>query len=258
MPRSPSPGVPPVRGHHGRPGRTHHGRPQRPRHRGGRAVPAAAGHRRHADPADKALLQTLGLDLTEHAGHDYVEVVLHTPEDVTALRRPASATTSASPTWSPARPRTTGQRGLRRRDDQLAAAVGPGRLPHAGRLQRRHGGAESDHPGMAKRFALPHESLDGRTIYGIEIGKDVQGARRRAAHVRAARRAPRPGVAVRGERDGVRRRPGEELRHGRPHHRPGRTGPACSSCRWSTSTASSCPAPTAGWSTSARSTAAAP
>ena len=35
--------------------------------------------------ADKALLQTLGLDLTEHAGHDYVEVVLHTPEDVTAL-----------------------------------------------------------------------------------------------------------------------------------------------------------------------------
>ena len=28
--------------------------------------------------ADKERLQTLGLDLTEHAGHDYIEVVLHT------------------------------------------------------------------------------------------------------------------------------------------------------------------------------------
>src|SRR5688500_15377737 len=35
--------------------------------------------------ADKALLQTLGLDLTEHAGHDYVEVVLHSPADLAAL-----------------------------------------------------------------------------------------------------------------------------------------------------------------------------
>ena len=34
---------------------------------------------------DKRLLQALGLDLTEHAGHDYVEVVLHTLDDVTAL-----------------------------------------------------------------------------------------------------------------------------------------------------------------------------
>src|SRR5688572_12359075 len=34
---------------------------------------------------DKRLLQTLGLDLTEHAGHDYVEVVLHSAEDASAL-----------------------------------------------------------------------------------------------------------------------------------------------------------------------------
>ena len=36
--------------------------------------------------ADKARLQTLGLDLTEHAGRDYVEVVLHHAADLTALR----------------------------------------------------------------------------------------------------------------------------------------------------------------------------
>lgn len=36
--------------------------------------------------ADKARLNRLGLDLTEHAGADYVEVVLHRLADVDALR----------------------------------------------------------------------------------------------------------------------------------------------------------------------------
>ncbi|MFP5254178.1 MAG: carboxypeptidase, partial [Actinomycetes bacterium] len=35
--------------------------------------------------ADKDRLAALGLDLTEHAGHDYVEVVLHTREDLASL-----------------------------------------------------------------------------------------------------------------------------------------------------------------------------
>ena len=34
---------------------------------------------------DKERLQSLGLDLTEHAGHDYVEVLLHTPADLARL-----------------------------------------------------------------------------------------------------------------------------------------------------------------------------
>ena len=32
--------------------------------------------------ADKDRLNALGLDLTEHAGHDYIEVVLHTAADL--------------------------------------------------------------------------------------------------------------------------------------------------------------------------------
>lgn len=58
---------------------------------------------------DKRLLQTLGLDLTEHAGRDYVEVVLHSLADLAA---PTDAgldfdvSTSASPTSCCARPRT--------------------------------------------------------------------------------------------------------------------------------------------------------
>uniref|UniRef100_UPI003566BACD hypothetical protein n=1 Tax=Nocardioides sp. TaxID=35761 RepID=UPI003566BACD len=35
--------------------------------------------------ADKAALTQLGLDLTEHAGHDYIEAVLHTPADLAKL-----------------------------------------------------------------------------------------------------------------------------------------------------------------------------
>src|SRR5688572_11073138 len=35
--------------------------------------------------ADKKRLQRLGLDLTEHAGHDYVEVVLHNAIDLDRL-----------------------------------------------------------------------------------------------------------------------------------------------------------------------------
>ncbi len=42
--------------------------------------------------ADKDRLQTLGLDLTEHAGHDFVEVVLHTATDEALLQ-------SAGFTW---------------------------------------------------------------------------------------------------------------------------------------------------------------
>ena len=45
---------------------------------------------------DKQLLQTLGLDLTEHAGHDYVEVVLHSPADVSAARSSAVCSTTST------------------------------------------------------------------------------------------------------------------------------------------------------------------
>jgi hypothetical protein len=126
--------------------------------------------------ADKALLQTLGLDLTEHAGHDYVEVVLHTPEDVTALvsaglgydvripdlvareaeNNEINAAYAAATTTSPL---PSGRDTYRTLDDYNADMAA----------------LESDRPDLVKRFALPHASLDGREIYGVEIGKDVQG-----------------------------------------------------------------------------------
>ena len=118
---------------------------------------AAAGSTRSSRPrlvtvdtptrADKERLQTLGLDLTEHAGHDYVEVVLHTPADLTAL-------TAAGFTYDVRIPDLIA-RGLEVAELNEAyaasvaavpAAVGPRRLPHPRRLQRRHGGAGEEAP----------------------------------------------------------------------------------------------------------------
>jgi hypothetical protein len=126
--------------------------------------------------ADKALLQTLGLDLTEHAGQDYVEVVLHNLDDVAALATAGlgydvripdllareaennqvnaayAATTVSSPLPS-------GRDTYRTLDDYNADMAA----------------LESDHPDLVTLFSLPHPSLDGRQIYGVEIGKDVRG-----------------------------------------------------------------------------------
>ncbi|WP_040337173.1 M14 family zinc carboxypeptidase [Candidatus Blastococcus massiliensis] len=125
---------------------------------------------------DKQLLQTLGLDLTEHAGHDYVEVVLHTPADLTALvgagldydvRIPDLVARGAE---------------INELNAAYAAATDTSPLP-SGRDSYRTledynadmTALETQRPDLVKRFALPHRSMDGREIFGLEIGKDVTG-----------------------------------------------------------------------------------
>ena len=144
-----------------------------------RLPPAAGQGRARPTSGDKATLQLLGLDLTEHAGHDYVEVVLHTPAE---LRR-----------WS-----TSGfeydvvipdlvARGVEIAEinEAYAASVarsplpsGRTRLPHARRLQRRHDrAAEAPARRWSRSSRCKRPSLDGRTIYGVEIGQGVRQAR---------------------------------------------------------------------------------
>ena len=126
--------------------------------------------------ADKALLQTLGLDLTEHAGHDYVEVVLHSPADLAALagaglgfdvripdllareaeNNQINAAYAASTASSPLPSGRDAYRTLEDYNADMAAL-------------------ERDHPDLVELFTLPHPSLDGRPIYGVEIGRDVRG-----------------------------------------------------------------------------------
>ncbi|UOY01664.1 M14 family zinc carboxypeptidase [Blastococcus sp. PRF04-17] len=125
---------------------------------------------------DKRLLQTLGLDLTEHAGHDYVEVVLHSPADVAALAAAGLGFDVRIPDL------------LRREAENnavnaaYAAATLSSPLPSGRDAYRTLADYDADmaalaaeHPDLVRKFALPHPSLDGRPIHGVEIGKDVTG-----------------------------------------------------------------------------------
>jgi hypothetical protein len=126
--------------------------------------------------ADKQLLQTLGLDLTEHAGHDYVEVVLHSPADVAALssaglgfdvripdllaREAENSRVNAAYAAATVRsPLPSGRDSYRTLDDYNADMAA----------------LERDHPDLVTLVTLPHPSLDGRDVHGVEIGKNVTG-----------------------------------------------------------------------------------
>jgi hypothetical protein len=123
--------------------------------------------------ADKDRLHALGLDLTEHAGQDYVEVVLHTAEDELALR-------TAGFTWD-VRIADMLARQLERiqLDAAYAESTAASPLP-SGRTGYRvleDFGAEIDalvaqHPTLAKRISIG-QSVEGRDLTGIEIGRDV-------------------------------------------------------------------------------------
>jgi hypothetical protein len=125
--------------------------------------------------AHKELLQTLGLDLTEHAGHDYVEVVLHNALDVGALEE-------AGLTYDVRIPDLVRRSAeINRMNAAYAAATAESPLPSGRDGYRTLEDYNADmaslvaaRPAIAKSFTLPHRSLDGRPVHGIEIGRDVK------------------------------------------------------------------------------------
>jgi hypothetical protein len=126
--------------------------------------------------AHKELLQTLGLDLTEHAGHDYVEVVLHNALDLGTLEE-AGLTYDVRIADLVRREAENNQANA-----AYAAATVTSPLPSGRDAYRTLDDYNTDmaalaaqHPDLAKTFTLPHKSLDGRDVHGIEIGRDVRG-----------------------------------------------------------------------------------
>ncbi|MBT2675853.1 carboxypeptidase [Streptomyces sp. ISL-14] len=123
---------------------------------------------------DKDRLVALGLDLTEHAGHDYVEVVLHRAADELALA-------GAGFDWQVRIPdlvRRESDVNAANRAYAAATAVSP--LPSGRDAYRSLAGYHADmdrlaeeHPGLVRTFALPHKSLEGKTVYALEIAHDV-------------------------------------------------------------------------------------
>ena len=125
-------------------------------------------------PASKTLLNTLGLDLTEHGGSDYVEVVAYGAGDLAKLREAGLDHTTEVADL------TVQARNDRAADRAFANRVGTSALP-SGRTGYRHlydyeaemKALAAVEPELVKPITLNHPTLEGREVHGIEISSDV-------------------------------------------------------------------------------------
>jgi hypothetical protein len=126
---------------------------------------------------DKDALQSLGLDLTEQADKSSVDVVLHDQADVKTLR-------DAGFTYTVRVADMEAQSKADRDKDAKFAASNPKTQLPSGSNQYRHL-ADYDlemkqlamrYPGLVKELTLRYKTLEGRSVYGIEITQNPQAA----------------------------------------------------------------------------------
>jgi Zinc carboxypeptidase len=125
-------------------------------------------------PAAKALLNRLGLDLTEHGRADFVEAVAYGAGDLERLRDAGLDYTSEVADL------TAQARSDRAADRAFASSVAASALP-SGRTGYRHlydyeaemKALAAAAPELVKPITLDHPTLEGRQVHGIEITKDV-------------------------------------------------------------------------------------
>jgi hypothetical protein len=126
-------------------------------------------------PASKTLLDTLGLDLTEHGGDGFVEAVSYGAGDLAKLRDAELEYTTEVPDL------TVEARSDRAADRAFAQRVGTSGLP-SGRTGYRHlydyeaemKALAAAAPELVRPITLDHPTLEGREVHGIEIASDVQ------------------------------------------------------------------------------------
>src|SRR5918994_3863909 len=124
--------------------------------------------------ADRDRLTDLGLDLTEHGGPTYVEVVLHRLDD-------ASRLASGGYTWTVTIPDLAlRQQANNKISAEYAAATTTSPLPSGRDSYRTLADYNSElrtlassNPTLVRLILLPHRTLEGREILGVEISKDV-------------------------------------------------------------------------------------
>ncbi|MGH3714167.1 MAG: M14 family zinc carboxypeptidase [Micromonosporaceae bacterium] len=123
----------------------------------------------------KLKLQAMGLDLTEHAGPGFVEAVLFTPAQGQALREAGFSYTVTVPDLA----KRTAE--VNAANEAYAAANATSPLPSGRTTYRKleEYNAELEqlaktYPNTAKLIALPRKSLEKKTIYGVEIGRNVK------------------------------------------------------------------------------------
>jgi hypothetical protein len=129
------------------------------------------------EPADRDRLTGLGLDMTEHGGPGFVEVLLHSPADADLLRAAGLSWTVEVPDVGVAWARSNSVTAA------YAAVTDVSPLPSGRDSYRSLADYEADldrlaaeHPGVVKPLTLPHPTLEGRQVRGVEITQDVAAA----------------------------------------------------------------------------------
>jgi hypothetical protein len=120
------------------------------------------------------LVASSGLDVTEHAGHDFVEVVLHTPADLDLLESLGLGYDVRIPDLA-----ARGEE-IRAENAAYAAATAASPLPSGRTTYRTLPDYEAelaqlagDHPGLVRGITLPFPTREGKPVRGIEIAADV-------------------------------------------------------------------------------------
>ena len=125
---------------------------------------------RTANRKAKARLQGLGLDLTEHGDADSVEVLLHGQTDVRTLRKAGFRYTVKIADLAK---RT---RANQRKDVRYARSSANSGLPSGSTEYRHLADVQLElkqlamrYPSLVKPITLPHKTVEGRDVTGIEI-----------------------------------------------------------------------------------------
>ncbi|MGA8258002.1 MAG: M14 family metallopeptidase [Nocardioides sp.] len=127
--------------------------------------------------ASRDALGKMGVDLAESAGPGYTDIVLTSAAEAARLR-------DAGFTWSVRIADLVRRSAMNNAaDDAYAARVKRSALPSGRTAYRTLDEFNSEmaamagqHPGLVKLIKLPRPSLDGRDIYGIEIGAGIKKA----------------------------------------------------------------------------------
>jgi hypothetical protein len=123
---------------------------------------------------DRDRLTNLGLDLTEHGGPTFVEVVLHSAADASRLAQSGYVWTVTIPDLAV----------RQKQNNEISAAYAQSTdlspLPSGRDTYRTLADYNSNlrtlaalHPSLVRLFALNHRSLEGREILGVEISDNV-------------------------------------------------------------------------------------
>ena len=116
-----------------------------------------------------------GLDVTEHAGDDFVEVVLHTPADLDLLESLGLGYDVRIPDLA------ARSEEIRAENAAYAAATAASPLPSGRTTYRTLPDYEADmdrlvadNPGLVRGVTLPFPTREGKEVHGIEIASDVE------------------------------------------------------------------------------------